>query len=149
LRHFQHLDADGITADLEATLEHLAGVGFEHAAVATVGFCMGGMIAFVAACTWELGASVTFYGGGVAQGRFGFPPLIELAPTLQTPWLGLFGDLDGGIPVAVPRAEVVRYPEADHGSTATHVAPTTRHRPRTRGSGPPRSWSATSHSENV
>ena len=74
-----------------------------------------------------LGGAVTFYGGGVAEGRFGLPSLIEQAPALQTPWLGLYGDIDQGIPVAdvehlraataavgVP-TEIVRYPEADHG----------------------------------
>ena len=45
-----------------------------------------------------LGAAVTFYGGGVTQGRFGFPPLVDLAPGLRTPWLGLYGDLDQSIP---------------------------------------------------
>ena len=70
---------------------------------------------------------MTFYGGGVAEGRFGLPSLIAQAPALQTPWLGLYGDIDQGIPVAdveqlqaataaakVP-TENVRYPDADHG----------------------------------
>jgi carboxymethylenebutenolidase len=74
-----------------------------------------------------LGAAVTFYGGGVTEGRFGFPPLTELASKLQTPWLGLFGDQDQRIPVehvqelrlaaasaGVP-TEIVRFADADHG----------------------------------
>ena len=93
------LQADEIDADLEATLEHLAGLGFERTAVGVVGFCMGGSISFVAGAYWKLGAAVTFYGGGITQSRFGFPPLFDLAPTLQTPWLGLFGDLDASIPI--------------------------------------------------
>ena len=121
------LQADEVEADLKATLEHLAGLGFEGQRVATVGFCMGGSISFVAGCYWPLGAAVTFYGGGIAQSRFGFPPLFDLAPTLQTPWLGLFGDEDPGIPTteveglkdaaakAGPDTEVVRYPDANHG----------------------------------
>jgi carboxymethylenebutenolidase len=28
------------------------------------------------------------------------PPLVDVAPGLRTPWLGLYGDADGGIPVA-------------------------------------------------
>jgi carboxymethylenebutenolidase len=70
---------------------------------------------------------VTFYGGGVTEGRFGFPPLVEEATRLQVPWLGLFGDLDQGIPVDSVEAlreaaatsgqptKVVRYPDAGHG----------------------------------
>ena len=82
---------------------------------------------FYAATLRPLGAAVTFYGGGVAEGRFGLPSLVEQAPKLQTPWLGLYGDLDKGIPsveveqlreaaaaVTVP-TEIVRYPAADHG----------------------------------
>jgi len=121
------LQADEIEADLEATLGHLAGLGFEQSRIAVVGFCMGGSISFVAGSFWKLGASVSFYGGGITQSRFGFPPLFDLAPTLQTPWLGLFGDLDTSIPTneveglekavanAAPDTEVVRYPEANHG----------------------------------
>ncbi len=125
--YIMQLQADQIEADLEATLEHLGGMGFEGRRVGVIGFCMGGSISFVAGCYWPLGAAVSFYGGGIAQSRFGLPPLLDLAPTLQSPWLGLFGDLDGSIPTneveglrdaaakAVPATEVVRYPEANHG----------------------------------
>jgi len=121
------LQADELEADLEATFGYLAGAGVERSRTAVVGFCMGGSISFVAGCYWKLGAAVSFYGGGITQSRFGFPPLFDLAPTLQSPWLGLFGDLDASIPTAevegleaaVARTEVdtdvVRYPEANHG----------------------------------
>ena len=125
--YIMQLQADEIEADLQATLDHLASEGFESQQVAAVGFCMGGSLSFVAGCFWPLGAAVTFYGGGIAQSRFGLPPLFELAPTLQSPWIGFFGDLDGSIPTneveglrsavekAGPDTEVVRYPEANHG----------------------------------
>lgn len=121
------LQADEIESDLNATLEYLATMGFDQKRVAAVGFCMGGSISFVAGCFWSLGAAVSFYGGGIAQSRFGFPPLFDLAPTLQSPWLGMFGDLDDSIPTneveglraavakATPEAEIVRYAEANHG----------------------------------
>jgi carboxymethylenebutenolidase len=121
------LQADEIETDVSATLEHLAGVGFEERRVAAIGFCMGGSISFVAGCFWPLGAAISFYGGGIAQSRFGLPPLFDLAPTLQSPWLGFFGDLDQSIPTneveglraaaakAKPRTEVVRYADANHG----------------------------------
>jgi carboxymethylenebutenolidase len=88
---------------------------------------MGGTVALATAVRREIGASVTFYGGGVTSSRFGFAPLVEEAPKLRCPWLGLFGDRDRGIPVedvealraAAARSgqptEVVRYPEAGHG----------------------------------
>jgi carboxymethylenebutenolidase len=84
-------------------------------------------VTFHAAALRALGAAVTFYGGGVTTGRFGLPALVEQAPSLQTPWLGLFGDLDQGIPVeeveqlrqaaagAGVVTEIVRYADAQHG----------------------------------
>jgi carboxymethylenebutenolidase len=121
------LTRDTIDMDVRAAITALEGEGFETRRCGIVGFCMGGSVALFAATAHDLGASVTFYGGGVAKGRFGVPPLIEIAPSLRAPWLGLFGDRDKGIPVedverlreaaataSVP-TEIVRYPEADHG----------------------------------
>jgi carboxymethylenebutenolidase len=125
--HIMELSADGLVADLDATLGHLAAAGFAPPRVGVVGFCMGGSVSVLAAARRSLGAAVTFYGGGVAEGRFGMPALVELAAQLQTPWLGLFGDQDQSIPVdqvealrtaaagaSVP-TEIVRYADADHG----------------------------------
>ncbi|HVX20513.1 MAG TPA: dienelactone hydrolase family protein [Acidimicrobiales bacterium] len=123
----QALTAGGITTDLDAAFEHLHAAGFDDARSGIVGFCMGGSVTLYAATIRRLGAAVTFYGGGVGQGRFGLPGLAELAPSLGTPWLGLYGDLDQGISVeeveslrtaaakAAVATEVVRYPDADHG----------------------------------
>jgi carboxymethylenebutenolidase len=125
--HMQAVTEAGLGHDLDATLSYLADAGFESNQVGIVGFCMGGTVAFLAAARYPLGAAVTFYGGGIASGRFGTPSQIELAPDLVAPWLGLYGDKDQGIPVdevealreaaakaSVP-TEVVRYPEAEHG----------------------------------
>lgn len=57
---------------------------------------MDGTVSFYAATLRPLGATVTFYGGGVTEGRFGLPALVDLAPALGTPWLDLYGDLDHG-----------------------------------------------------
>jgi carboxymethylenebutenolidase len=123
----RELTAEGLEADLEATRSYLFAAGFDAARVAVVGFCMGGSVAFLAAARGPWGAAVSFYGGGVAQGRFGIPALVDLAAELKTPWLGLYGDEDPSIPVeqveslrdaagrATVTAEIVRYPEADHG----------------------------------
>jgi carboxymethylenebutenolidase len=121
------LNREGIEADLKASFDYLAGKGFSGRQVAIIGFCMGGSIAFLAGAQWQLGAAISFYGAGISQGRFGLPPLIELAPVLKSPFLGNFGDRDQSIPVTEVEAlseaaaksgvptEVNRYPDADHG----------------------------------
>jgi carboxymethylenebutenolidase len=121
------LTQDSVVTDVGAALSALHDRGFDDRHCAITGFCMGGSVALITAARQALGAAVSFYGGGVSQGRFGFPPLVEVAPSLRTPWLGLYGDLDKGIPVeevealraaaakAAVDTEVVRYPDADHG----------------------------------
>jgi carboxymethylenebutenolidase len=124
---FKDVRAADILTDVDAALAFLAAEGFSTAQCAIVGFCMGGSVTLHAAVAHPFGAAVTYYGGGVATGRFGFPSLVDAAPGLQSPWLGLFGDLDQGIPVedveqlrtaaataSVP-TEIVRYADADHG----------------------------------
>jgi carboxymethylenebutenolidase len=125
--HFAKLTPDGLRTDLEATLAVLGDAGVPEASRGMVGFCMGGSVALWAATTFDLGASVTYYGGGLSKPRFGFPPLLEVAGDLRCPWQGHFGDRDQGIPVAdvealrdavgtaAVEAEVHRYPDAGHG----------------------------------
>jgi carboxymethylenebutenolidase len=125
------LTAEGITADLNGAIDYLESAGFPASRIGVVGFCMGGSVAFYAATLRALGAAVTYYGGGVTEGRFGLPSLAEQAKNLTSPWLGQFGDLDKGIPVAdvellrqateqagVP-TDIIRYADADHGFNCT------------------------------
>jgi carboxymethylenebutenolidase len=125
--HAGALTATGILSDVNAALDYIAAAGFPAEGAGVVGFCMGGTIALMAAVECGFGAAVTFYGGGVAEGRFGFPSMVDAAPRLRAPWLGLFGDQDPIIPseqvealraaadtAAVP-TEIVRYADAGHG----------------------------------
>jgi carboxymethylenebutenolidase len=132
------LRAADIMTDVDAAVALLADEGTAVDRCGILGFCMGGSVATYLGAHRPLAAAVSFYGGGLGTGRFGFPPLIEVIGELQAPWLGLFGDLDGGIPVdeveaarvaaknaAVP-AEIVRYPNAGHGF---HCAPRPSYEP--------------------
>jgi carboxymethylenebutenolidase len=125
---YEHLDDAGILVDLDATLDHLHEAGWRDEQIGIVGFCFGGRVAFLAALRRTLGAAVGFYGGGIVTQRFPqFPALVGEAAKLQTPWLGLFGDEDGSIPVedveqlrvalqdAPVDTEIVRYDDAGHG----------------------------------
>jgi carboxymethylenebutenolidase len=135
LPHRQALTYDGLLMDMDATVDMLAEGGFDSQSVGVIGFCLGGTIAFLTAAARRLGAAVTFYGGGIRSDTnhqspvppLNAPNLLDLAPGLQTPWLGLYGDKDFMVPVehvellreatsAAPvDTEVVRYPDGGHG----------------------------------
>ena len=121
------LSADGILDDVDVAIAHLAEHGVAAKATGIVGFCMGGTVALHVGASRDIGAAVTFYGGGVTSGRFGFPAMCTAAPSLRVPWLGLFGDRDTSIKVddveqlriaaasSATVTEVVRYSDAGHG----------------------------------
>jgi carboxymethylenebutenolidase len=121
------LTLESITMDIDAALGELSRLGQSPSAQGIIGFCMGGSVTLATAARLDLGAAVTFYGGGIAEGRFGLDGGLAYGSRLRTPWLGLYGDLDAHIPsdeveqlrraaAATPvDTEVVRYAEADHG----------------------------------
>jgi carboxymethylenebutenolidase len=129
IEHFIGIGSDeSIMVDIDAAVGYLRSIGFRDRQIGLVGFCFGGRVSFLVSSQRALGAAVGFYGGGIVTAPFPqFPSLIDRAPTLQTPWLGLFGDLDTSIPVedveqlrtavagAPVDAEVVRYAGAEHG----------------------------------
>lgn len=124
---FAGVDDDSTLMDLDAVLEELRADGVRDASIGVVGFCFGGRASFLAAARRRLGAAVGFYGGGIVSERLGRPALVGETAALATPWLGLFGDCDEGIPTAdveslraaltsAPVAtDIVRYPDAEHG----------------------------------
>jgi carboxymethylenebutenolidase len=124
---FQSLTGSTVDNDVAGAVGWLTDQGIAMERMGIVGFCMGGTVALHSATVHPFGAAVSFYGGGVAEGRFGMAPLVDQAPDLLAPWLGLYGDQDHGIPVdqvealraaaatAAVETEVVRYPDADHG----------------------------------
>jgi carboxymethylenebutenolidase len=129
IEHFIGIGNDeAIVADVDAALGYVRRLGFGDRQIGIVGFCFGGRVSFLIAAQRALGAAVGFYGGGIVTARFPqFPALVDRAATLETPWLGLFGDLDESIPpadveqlrtglAAAPvDSEVVRYADAEHG----------------------------------
>jgi carboxymethylenebutenolidase len=86
--------------------------------VGAFGYCMGGRLAYVAAATAKVDASVAYYGGGIQD-------MLELAPRIACPMQFHYGALDANIPlsavdkvraaVAGKPAEVFVYEQADHG----------------------------------
>ncbi len=106
-----NLNWDHMVADMSAAVGALKGVG----PLGTIGFCMGGTAAFLAACRIPgLSAAVAFYGGMI--GKFA-----EEKP--KCPMQMHFGEKDEGIPLSTveeikkkqPQAEIYTYPGAPHG----------------------------------
>lgn len=121
------LTPETITMDIDAALGELTRLGHGPSSQGIMGFCLGGSITLATAARLELGAAVTYYGGGISEGRFGMESGLTYGAQLRTPWLGLYGDLDAHIPsdeveqlrtivsaTAVP-TEIIRYAQADHG----------------------------------
>src|SRR5579859_6173978 len=78
--HMQALTKDNVLADVDVALAEVARQGIPASRTGITGFCMGGTVTLLVDTERDLGAAVTFYGGGLKEGRFGFPPLIEAAP---------------------------------------------------------------------
>jgi carboxymethylenebutenolidase len=129
LRRLRALTNDGLEMDLAAAFQHARSrAEVRPGEVGIVGFCVGGLAAFLAACRLDPDATVSFYGGGIARPRpqFKLEPVIAEARSIRAPILCLFGAEDKGIPPEdvegirraldrLPTAhEVVVYPGAGH-----------------------------------
>ncbi len=120
---------DQIVADMGAAIDYLKARNEVKPSFGTVGFCMGGRVAFLAACrNSAVRATAPYYGGGMVKSRQpGAKAPIEYVEGLKAPVLAFFGGKDAFIPItevdefrdalkkAGKPAEVVFYPDADHG----------------------------------
>jgi len=94
-------------ADIAAAVRALRGRPEVSGPVGSIGFCMGGRLAYLAAATTDVDAAVAFYGGGI-QGQ------LELAAGIRCPVQFHYAENDDHIPPAA--VEQVR--QAMAGKTA-------------------------------
>jgi carboxymethylenebutenolidase len=114
------LDDARLVADLTDAADRL-----EVEPVAVLGFCMGGMVALKAAASGRFDRAVSFYGMVRLPDHWRSDTVAEtldvLAAGTVPPILYLVGTADPWVPAAdadaleATGAEVVRYPDADHG----------------------------------
>ncbi|MBP2475351.1 carboxymethylenebutenolidase [Crossiella equi] len=129
------LSGDSVLADTDAAFSWLAQRGVESDRLGIVGFGLGGSVALVVAASRTLGAAVTIGGGGItAPLSSGLPSLVEVAPELTCPWLGIYSEQIATIPAedvaklrdaaaAAPVAtDVVRYPGPVDADPEDHAA---------------------------
>ena len=121
------LTGDDVLAATDITLAWLVDHGIGGDLLGVVGFDLGGTAALVVASQRKLGAAVTVGGLGISESVSGeLPALVDIAGSLTSPWLGIYGD--GGDDDSVAEVErlrevaataevatnVVRYPGANH-----------------------------------
>jgi carboxymethylenebutenolidase len=129
------LTDDGTVSDLETVMGHLRAMpNLLEDRVGIVGYCMGGRVSFLAACSVKgIKAAAVYYGGGImpTQQQPGGPPprpgTIEKLAGISCPIISFWGGKDQGIPftavdefeqrmkAAGKHVEVHKYPEAEHG----------------------------------
>ena len=118
-----------VMSDLDATVEWAQKSGkADVSRLGITGFCWGGRVVWLyAAHSDRLKAGVAWYGQIVGQPSELRPKtVLELAPEMKAPVLGLYGAQDQGIPVAQvdqmraalktggKTAELIEYPDAGH-----------------------------------
>ncbi|MGH9683072.1 MAG: dienelactone hydrolase family protein [Candidatus Acidiferrales bacterium] len=87
--HLRALTETGMSDDIGAAHDWLrkdSQVAADR--IASIGFCMGGRVSFLACATVELCAAISFYGGGIA------PALLPHASELRAPMLFFWGGRD-------------------------------------------------------
>ncbi len=112
--HMKALKLDQVLFDVQAAVQRVQAAG----KVGVVGYCWGGMVAYLAAARLKIDAAVAYYGGGTNQ---------HLGETPRVPVMFHFGEKDTHIPLSVvneikrahPQGIYHLYP-AEHGFNCTH-----------------------------
>ena len=88
-KHMQALAQEGLIADIQTTYEWLTNdTKTIPDQIASIGFCMGGRVSFLANIILDLKASISFYGGGISE------TLLDKVDQISAPLLMFWGGLD-------------------------------------------------------
>ena len=115
---FNAFDVDAGVSDIAATIKAVRGDAGCNGKVGAVGFCLGGLLAFLTACRTDADASVSYYGVGT-ENRLGE------AEKLARPLLMHIAEEDQFVPKPAqqiilqalkdhPQIEIHTYPGCDH-----------------------------------
>jgi carboxymethylenebutenolidase len=117
--YMNQLDFPQAVQDLKQAVVLLRGLPETRGGVASLGYCMGGLLSYMCAANAGVDAAVCYYGGGI-QNNLG------LAENISCPILMHFAEKDGYIPPAAvasikdafknkKNAVIETYADADHG----------------------------------
>jgi carboxymethylenebutenolidase len=126
MAHIQQMTPETFGLDLDAAVAAIRRGPGRDVPTFTVGFCMGGSLSFWAGTRgYDLSGLVGFY-ASLTRTFGAVTPVLDWAPRIQSPVLGLFGGADQGIPqedvdrferelgeAGIPH-EIVTYPGAPH-----------------------------------
>jgi carboxymethylenebutenolidase len=128
--HVEQATWEGLAADIHAGVGALRTSSADRpgpTSTFTMGFCMGGRLAFDSASLGlGLAGVVGFYGWPVGPSRNGTPAPADIAASLDAPILGIFGGADQGIPASTVAEfdaaltaagadhRLITYPDAPH-----------------------------------
>ncbi|MDM9380227.1 dienelactone hydrolase family protein [Chlorogloeopsis sp. ULAP01] len=100
-QYAQQTKADEILSDIQATIDYLKTLpNLKADAIASIGFCFGGHIVYLAATLPEIKAAASFYGGGIATYTpGGGAPTITRTSDIKGTIYAFFGTQDDLIPL--------------------------------------------------
>jgi carboxymethylenebutenolidase len=88
----QKVDGPTVTKDLADTVGALRSLAECSGKVASIGYCMGGRLSYLAAAGAGVDAAVCYYGGGIHT-------QLDMAPAITVPIMFHFAENDGHIPL--------------------------------------------------
>ncbi|MGH3787248.1 MAG: dienelactone hydrolase family protein [Pseudonocardiaceae bacterium] len=84
-------DSESVHAGIDAAFRWLAQRGLAADRIGVMGFGLGGAVALISATERDFGAAVTIGGIGIVQPVIDtLPALVDVAPNLRCPWLGIY-----------------------------------------------------------
>lgn len=116
---YGRFDADQATKDIADTVRALRAMAECDGKAGALGFCLGGMLAYLTAARCNVDAAVSYYGVGIEKH-------LDEGRAIRCPMVMHFGDMDQYVPAAAREAiaaalgdrdnlELYTYAEADHG----------------------------------
>jgi carboxymethylenebutenolidase len=97
LKTREGMDIDLAAKDVESCVSHLRGMSECSGKVATSGYCLGGLLAYLSGVRGTADANVSYYGVGIEG-------YLKEADNLKTPMLLHIGGIDPWTPLPVQRA---------------------------------------------